>query len=96
VDVTVGVSNTGDRHGTKTIQVFATQETSSRVRPQRFLVGFERVDLDAGESADVRLSIPAANFGFDKPGEGHVVERETYHLLVDDISSSFEIRSDEG
>jgi len=88
------VSNTGDRRGTETIQVFATQETSSRVRPRRFLVGFERVDLDAGESANVDLSIPAANFGFYKPGEGHVVESDTYHVTVDDLVSSFEIASD--
>jgi len=94
VDVTVTVSNTGGRRGTETVQVFATQETSSRVRSRRFLVGFERIGLDAGESANVDLSIPAANFGFYKPGEGHVVESDTYHVTVDDLVSSFEIASD--
>ncbi|EMA47406.1 glycoside hydrolase family 3 N-terminal domain-containing protein [Halococcus saccharolyticus] len=94
VDVTVTVSNTGNRHGTETVQVFATQETSSRVRPRRFLVGFDRVGLNAGESANVDLSIPAANFGYYEPGEGHVLETGTYHVTVDDLVSSFEVASD--
>ncbi|WP_154018996.1 hypothetical protein [Halococcus agarilyticus] len=34
-------------------------------------------------------SILAANAEFDGPGEGHVVESDTYRVTVDDSVSSF-------
>ncbi|WP_435180550.1 glycoside hydrolase family 3 N-terminal domain-containing protein [Halorussus sp. AFM4] len=91
VAVAVDVSNTGERAGTETVQVYARQETSSRVRPVRTLVGFDRVDLAPGESATVELSLPAERFGFYKPRTGRVVEPGTYRVLVGDRAASFEV-----
>lgn len=91
VEVSVTVRNAGKRSGTETVQVFARQETSSRVRPRRTLVGFERVGLDPGETATVSLSIPAERFGFYRPPDGRVVESGTYRVLVADLASSFEL-----
>ncbi len=90
VDVSVTVRNTGDRTATETVQVFARQETSSRVQPDRKLVGFERVELAPGDARDVSLSVPAEHFGFYQPHGGHVVESGTYHVFVDSLSTSFE------
>ncbi|WP_435345910.1 glycoside hydrolase family 3 N-terminal domain-containing protein [Haloarchaeobius sp. HRN-SO-5] len=83
VDVTVSLSNSGDRAGTETIQVYTRPETSARVRPERTLVGFDRVTLDAGESVDRTVSVPASAFGYYRPPDGHVVESGTYHVYVD-------------
>jgi beta-glucosidase len=90
VDVSVTVRNTGDRTGTETVQVFARQETSSRVQPDRKLVGFERAELDPSEAREVSLSVPAEHFGFYQPHGGHVVEPGTYHVFVDSLSTSFD------
>jgi beta-glucosidase len=90
VEVTVTVRNAGDRAGTETVQAFARQETSSRVQPRRKLVGFDRVELDPDESADVSLSIPAEHFGFYRPRDGHVIEPGTYRIFVEDLAASFE------
>ncbi|MUV60512.1 glycoside hydrolase family 3 N-terminal domain-containing protein [Halobacterium sp. CBA1126] len=91
VDLSVTVRNAGDRSGTETVQAFARQETSSRVQPDRKLVGFERVDLDPGEASDVSLSVPADHFGFYRPHGGHVVESGTYHVFVESLSTSFDL-----
>jgi beta-glucosidase len=91
VEVTVTVSNTGERSATETVQVFARQETSSLVRPRQTLVGFDRVSLAAGDTADVSLSIPVENFGFYRPSGEHVVEHSTYHVSVHNLDSSFTI-----
>ncbi|WP_158055655.1 glycoside hydrolase family 3 N-terminal domain-containing protein [Halorussus halophilus] len=95
VELSVEVTNAGDRSGTETVQAFARQETSSRVQPARKLVGFERVELSPGESEAVSLTIPAENFGFYKPRTGHVVESGTYSLWVGDLEASFELPSAE-
>ncbi|KTG08634.1 glycosyl hydrolase [Haloprofundus marisrubri] len=91
VDVTVTVSNTGDRPGTETVQVYGHQAVSSRVRPERWLVGFEQVSVAPGESESVTVSIPTEEFGFYKPGEGHVVETGEYRVFVGDDGASFEV-----
>jgi beta-glucosidase len=91
VEVTVTVANTGERSATETVQVFARQETSSRVRPRQTLVGFDRVSLDAGDTADVSISIPVENFGFYNPSTEYVVEHSAYHVSVTDLESSFTI-----
>lgn len=91
VDVSVTVYNTGDRSAVETVQVFARQETSSRVRPRQFLVGFDRTALAAGETTEVSLSIPTENLGFYDPSNGYVVENGTYHISVDELETPFEL-----
>ncbi|WP_117595074.1 glycoside hydrolase family 3 N-terminal domain-containing protein [Haloprofundus halophilus] len=91
LDVTATVSNTGDRPGTETVHVYARQEVSSRVRPERWLVGFGQVSVDPGESASLTVSIPAEEFGFYKPREGRVVESGEYRVFVGDDEASFEV-----
>ncbi|WP_435361778.1 glycoside hydrolase family 3 N-terminal domain-containing protein [Haloarchaeobius sp. DFWS5] len=95
VDVTVTISNVGDRAGTETIQVYARPETSQRVRPERTLVGFDRVELDPGETVAQTLSIPVSAFGYYRPPDGHVVEAGAYHVFVDDDETTVTIRSNE-
>ncbi|WP_224335248.1 glycoside hydrolase family 3 N-terminal domain-containing protein [Haloprofundus halobius] len=91
LDVTVTVSNTGDRPGTETVHVYAHQEVSSRVRPERWLVGFDQVSVDPGESESLTISIPASEFDFYKPREGHVVESGEYRVLVGGAEASFDV-----
>ncbi|MFC7068683.1 glycoside hydrolase family 3 N-terminal domain-containing protein [Halobaculum lipolyticum] len=88
VDVTVRLSNVGDRAGTETVQVYARQLVSSRVRPERTLVGFDRVSVAPGETVEHTLSVPAEALGFVHPDGEHVVERGEYRLFVDDEATT--------
>ncbi len=55
--VTVQVTNTGDRRGKQVVQIYAERPDSAVERPARWLVGFETVELDPGESADVAVAV---------------------------------------
>ena len=52
------ITNTGSRRGAEVVQVYATFPDSHVAhRPQRKLVGFQRVELDPGESKTVAIPI---------------------------------------
>jgi beta-glucosidase len=91
VHVSVEVANVGDRRGTETVQVYARLRYASRVRPVRSLVGFDRVDLDPGESESVEMRIPARRLGFYKPRDSHTVEAGTYEFEVAEESTAVEL-----
>ena len=58
--VSVPVENVGARPGTEVVQLYAGGFEAAGVRPARELVGFARVDLQAGERATVAFDLPAA------------------------------------
>ena len=56
-DVVVAVTNTGSRSGSTVVQVYGSVPGSTYERPPKRLVGFAKVRLDAGESADVHVAV---------------------------------------
>jgi len=56
-EVTLTVSNTGQRHGTDVVQLYVGARASSVTRPLRLARGFERVALAPGESREVRFAV---------------------------------------
>ena len=67
---TVAVENVSDRGGSTTLHLYGTDEFSSRVTPVRELVGFQRVELAAGEGTEVTFDIDVADLGvLDDTGE---------------------------
>ena len=58
--VSVPVENVGTRPGTEVVQLYAGGFEATGVRPARELVGFARVDLQAGERATVAFDLAAA------------------------------------
>lgn len=59
LQVTVRVTNTGDRAGADVVQLYVRDEFASVTRPMRQLIGWARVELDAGESAEVVFDVAA-------------------------------------
>jgi beta-glucosidase len=60
ITATFTVANTGGRAGTDVVPVYVHQPVSDVVVPPQRLVGFTRVDLDAGQSRSVSVSFPAS------------------------------------
>jgi hypothetical protein len=54
--VRLRVENTGDEDGTEVVQVYAGPPPFQDA-PERKLVGFAKVELDAGERAQVRIDV---------------------------------------
>jgi beta-glucosidase len=94
---TFTVANTGSRAGTEVVPVYVRQPVSDIVVPPGRLVGFTRVDLDAGESRVVQVSFPASVLAVtqgDIDGDGRPrVEPGSYQVQVDSLSADLTIRS---
>ena len=58
VEVSVDVTNTGDRAGDEVAQLYLRQDTSSVETPVRSLKGFERIHLAPHETRTVHFTVP--------------------------------------
>ncbi|WP_239498474.1 glycoside hydrolase family 3 C-terminal domain-containing protein [Microbacterium sp. PM5] len=80
-EVAVTVTNTGARSGKQVVQVYAERPGSAIERPERWLVGFATVRVDAGASATVSIGLPERRLAHWS-GEHWSVEAGTYALRI--------------
>nr|WP_136520818.1 glycoside hydrolase family 3 N-terminal domain-containing protein [Cellulomonas telluris] len=78
----VRVTNTGDRAGADVVQLYAHDVVGSVTRPVAQLVGYRRVELDAGESVEVELVVPTTRVAFTDRSGRRVVEPGELELWV--------------
>ena len=91
LEVTLNVTNTGKRDGDEVVQLYIHPPRMFMQRPERFLVGFARVALKAGETRQVTLRIKGEQLAYWSVGEqGYVVQPGTYELQAG--ASSADIR----
>ncbi|WP_207312241.1 glycoside hydrolase family 3 C-terminal domain-containing protein [Lentzea alba] len=82
-EVSVEVTNVGDRPGTEVVQLYGRQGESRVAQPLRRLLAFERVELAPGESQVVRFSLHGQDFWhWDVIGDRRVVETSVHDLWV--------------
>ena len=62
--VTVTVKNTGERAGKTVVQLYVGDQESTVLRPVRELKGFEKVELQPGESRDVTFTLDKRAFAY--------------------------------
>ena len=91
LEVTLNVTNTGKRDGDEVVQLYIHPPRMFMQRPERFLAGFARVALKAGETRQVTLRIKGEQLAYWSVGEqGYVVQPGTYELQAG--ASSADIR----
>ena len=73
VEVTVTISNTGQRDGKEVVQVYVGQPGSYLQRPLRELKGFAKVALAAGRSTELTVRLTARDFRYFHPGKNRWV-----------------------
>ncbi len=89
IQVSVEVTNTGDKAGAEVVQVYVGDLESSVVRPVKELKGFEKVFLQAGESRNVIISLPEDAFKFyDINAKSWVLEKGVFEILVGNSSAN--------
>ncbi|WP_019815684.1 beta-xylosidase/alpha-l-arabinosidase, partial [Saccharomonospora saliphila] len=82
VEITVRVTNTGDRAGSEVVQLYLRDEYAQVTRPVRQLAGFARVDLDPGQRARVSFSLHADRTAFTGADLRRVVEPGAIGVFV--------------
>ena len=91
--VVLDVTNSGTRDGAEVVQVYVRRLSASRVtHPQRKLIGFDKLELEAGETRTTRVILdPLAAFGIWDVRQGRfLVEKGRY--AVEAGASSSDIR----
>lgn len=78
----VTVTNTGARQGGVVPQLYVSTRGSLVDRVKRELKGFGRVELKAGESADLEIEIEDEALCYYSPGQGWVLEPCTYDFVI--------------
>jgi beta-glucosidase len=64
IELTVGISNLGPVAGAETVQLYVRDPKSRLPRPEKELVAFEKVELDAGETKHLRIPIDKYAVGY--------------------------------
>ncbi|WP_062378758.1 glycoside hydrolase family 3 N-terminal domain-containing protein [Demequina pelophila] len=95
IEVSVRVTNTGDRAGDDVVQLYLSDHVAQVTRPVRALIGYRRVSLEPGASATVTFEVDAERTAFTgidltrivEPGDitfsvGRSVEDVTAHADV--------------
>lgn len=83
VEVSVMVSNTGDRAGDQVLQLYIGFDNSPVEREHKLLKGFQRVSLEPGESKRVVLSCPFDRIRWYNPDSGEwELEKMEYQAYV--------------
>jgi beta-glucosidase len=92
LSVSVDVTNTGRLAGKEVIQVYVHDHKSGLVRPPKELKGFAKVELQAGETKTVTVSLDFRAFAYYHPGyKRWITEDGEFDILVG--ASSADIRN---
>lgn len=81
-ELTVELTNTGDRPGAEVVQLYIRDLVSSVTRPVKELKGFQRVVLQPGEKRRVTLTINPESLAFWNIDKKFVVEPGEFDLMV--------------
>ncbi|MDD4348852.1 MAG: fibronectin type III-like domain-contianing protein, partial [Opitutales bacterium] len=82
IDVSVRVSNIGQRSGTEVVQLYLTDPVAQVVRPVKELKGFARVTLAPGDSTVQRFSLTESELGYFLPDGSFTFEPGEFILTV--------------
>ncbi|GGG09715.1 beta-glucosidase family protein [Paenibacillus aceti] len=94
IEVLVTVRNTGDRAGKEIVQLYVQSLDSSVIRPVKELKGFEKVELQAGESKEIRFTLDKRSFAyFNTDIHDWFAETGSYDIVVGSSSADTPLRA---
>ncbi len=83
ITVSVNVQNVGDTAGDEVVQMYVKDMQASVKRPQKELLGFERVSLAAGQTKRVTFTVPAEELAYwDETKQNFAVEPGSFKVMV--------------
>lgn len=91
VTVKVKVTNTGDREGKETVQLYVRDVVSSVSTPVQQLKGFKKISLKPGESKVVEIKLPMKELALWNTRMEEVVEPGDFELQVGSASDDIRL-----
>ncbi len=94
ITVTCDVANTGSRDGDEVVQLYVHKKDSPLKRPLKQLKAFQRINIPAGQTRTVQLTLKADDLAFwDTPSHKYVLEPGPYELLLGASSSDIRLQT---
>ena len=90
--VSVDVTNTGNREGTETVQLYIRDVVSSVTRPVKELKGFKKVRLQPGEKTTVAFDVTPQLLKFYDVNMKYVVEPGDFELMAGNSSRDEDLK----
>ena len=82
VNVSVEVSNTGEREGKEVVQLYVHDEVASITPAVKKLIKFQKIDLQPGENKTVNFELSNDDFSFIGQDNKPVIEPGKFDILV--------------
>jgi beta-glucosidase len=92
VNITLDVTNTGNRSGSEVVQLYINDVISSVTTPVKELKGYEKVSLEPGETKTIHLKLHPEDLSLFDGDMNFIVEPGMFKVMVG--SSSADIRLD--
>lgn len=86
ITVRAKIKNTGEFQAAEVVQLYTHKLFGSRTRPVKELKAFEKIYLNPGEVAEIKIDLSTKSLGFHNPEMNFVVEPGAYHLWLGNSS----------
>lgn len=92
VDVSVKITNTGKVEGDEVVQLYLNDEVSSVTTYTQVLRGFERVNLKAGETKEIKFTLTPQDLGLWNRHNEFVVEPGFFEIRIGASSQDIKLK----
>lgn len=92
LEVSVSVSNTGDREGKEVVQLYVTDLVASITPSVKRLRDFAKISLKPGETKEVKFSVDAKDLGFANEEGKWVTETGEFIFRIADLKEQLELK----
>jgi beta-glucosidase len=97
IEISFIVTNTGDREGAETAQLYIQDIKCSVPRPVKELKGFEKLVLKPGETKQINISLKYKDFAFWDPAQKNwVTEPGKFKILIGSSSANILLSAEIG
>lgn len=91
LSISVEVKNTGPRYGKEVVQLYITDKVASITPAVKRLRGFEKIELDAGESKTVNFELDIRELAFVGRDNRWIVEPGEFEVRIGNQMAEFEL-----
>ncbi|MDP2301924.1 MAG: glycoside hydrolase family 3 N-terminal domain-containing protein [Ignavibacteria bacterium] len=90
--VTVKVKNTGKREGKEAVLLYLTDLYGSVSRPNKQLQGFEKINLNSGETKEVTFTLKPEQLSFIGRDNKRITEQGDFIISVENLKAEFKLK----
>ncbi|HEY5462365.1 MAG TPA: glycoside hydrolase family 3 N-terminal domain-containing protein [Hanamia sp.] len=92
--INVTVKNIGTKEGKEVVQLFVSQLVAYMISPDvKRLRGFEKIDLQPGESKTVTFTLPLKDLAFVNNENKKILEAGDFKIQIENLTSSFKVNN---